>query len=80
MSAMLAEAGARVFILPVNSDRALSPAELSLIFERHGVVHEMVSSAQEALTLFYSVAKADDGLLVTGSHLVAAQFADLLAS
>lgn len=78
MSSMLAEARARVLILPVSSDRAMNPTELSLVLKLDGVAHEIVQDAHEALDLFYKGAAPEDGLLVTGSHLVVAQFPDLL--
>ncbi len=79
MSGMLAEARAHVLILPVSSARAMNPVELSLILKCDGVAHEIVQDAHQALDLFYKKANPEDGLLVTGSHLVVAQFPDLMS-
>lgn len=78
MSGMLAAARARVLVLPVSSARAMNPAELSLILKHDGVAHEIVHDAHHTLDLFYKRATPEDGLLVTGSHLVVAQFPELM--
>jgi folylpolyglutamate synthase/dihydropteroate synthase len=77
MSALLAEFDAHVYLLPVQAERAATPAELALIFDRFGIAYEIVQGARDVLEFFYENAQPEDGLLITGSHLVAAQFPEL---
>jgi dihydrofolate synthase/folylpolyglutamate synthase len=64
----LAERGARVIPIPIDTKRALPPAEIAETLRAHGVAVHEPRSLHDALTDFQRHARLSDGLLLTGSH------------
>lgn len=70
MARLLAEAGATVWPVPLESDRALSVNELQVHLHDAGAPVGEAVSAPEGVARFLREASAGDALLVTGSHQV----------
>ena len=83
MASVLAAHSARVFIMPIQSERALSPDELQRVLYTAGVNTDTVKGGdgstlrKQLLDQFDTIAHPNDGLLITGSHHLVAPFATL---
>ncbi|MBX2818229.1 MAG: bifunctional folylpolyglutamate synthase/dihydrofolate synthase [Rhodothermaceae bacterium] len=73
MASLLAEQKAQLFVVPIHTDRALPPGDTIQYMASAGVPAQAVTNAQHALQLFSEIARPEDGLLITGSHLVVSQ-------
>ena len=73
MAQLLAEYGAVVWPVPIDSPRALSAAELQDVLRGFDVDTGEPCTVEEGIRSFLSNASHADILLVTGSHLVVSQ-------
>ena len=73
MARLLAQASAVVTPVPLASNRAMPAHELGTVLAQQGVRVMDSLRVEEHLALFFHHARPTDALLVTGSHLVAAQ-------
>jgi dihydrofolate synthase/folylpolyglutamate synthase len=64
----LAEHGAQVIPIPIDTKRALPPAEIADTLRARGVAVREPRSLRQALIDYQHFAQAGDGLLLTGSH------------
>ena len=78
MASLLAEQKAQLFVVPIHTDRALPPGDTIQYLASAGVPAQTVTDAQHALQLFSELARPEDGLLITGSHLVVSQLPEHL--
>jgi len=78
MASLLAEQKAQLFVVPIYTDRALPPGDTIQYMASAGVPAQTVTDAQHALQLFSELARPEDGLLITGSHLVVSQLPEHL--
>ena len=74
MAKQLADAGARVFAPPIYAERALPSNELVQMLRTQNINATRVSSFENGLSRFHEEATNRDGLLIVGSHLLAAQY------
>ena len=72
MAQLLGEAGARVILVPIGVERAMPPEELAAMCTRHGLTVHHSDSVEDAMKWFRRQCRPQDGLLITGSHHVAA--------
>ena len=77
---LLSETGDYVYLPSLNSDRAIPSQELADIFSAHNTSVMRVASLDEGLYQFYEDTNDRDGLLIVGSHLLAAQLPKSLVS
>jgi dihydrofolate synthase/folylpolyglutamate synthase len=73
MADRLARAGATVFPVHIDAERALPAASLGGVLQEHRVAVAGPGTVAEGLAWFQDTAVPEDALLVTGSHLVVAQ-------
>lgn len=73
IAALLAQSEVKVILSPLEGDRALSPDRLAEALQDAGVKVLGIKEAQNAILSFLSGGYNDSGLLVVGSHLLAAQ-------
>ena len=73
MARLLAQASAVVTPVPLASNRAMPAHELGTVLAQQGVRVMDSLRVEEHLALFFQHTRLTDALLVTGSHLVAAQ-------
>ena len=78
MTSLLAEQKAQLFVVPIHTDRALPPGDTIQYMASAGIPAQTVADAQHALQLFSEIARPEDGLLITGSHLVVSQLPEHL--
>ncbi len=72
MAQLLGDAGARVLLVPIGVERAMPPEELAALCLRHGLSVYRSDSVEDAMEWFRRQSRPEDGLLITGSHHVAA--------
>ncbi|MDZ4698835.1 MAG: cyanophycin synthetase, partial [Rhodothermales bacterium] len=72
MAQLLREAGARVVLVPIGVERAMPPEEVAAVCARHGLSVQRSDSVEDAMVWFRRLGRPEDGLLITGSHYVAA--------
>jgi dihydrofolate synthase/folylpolyglutamate synthase len=65
---LLAEHGAHVIPIPIDTKRAIPPKEIADTLRSHGVTVREPRSLEEALTDYQRFAQPNDVLLLTGSH------------
>lgn len=65
---LLAEHGAHVTPIPIDTDRALPPSEIAERLRAQGVTVRPPQSLEDALATFRRSANPADGLLLIGSH------------
>ena len=80
MAKQLSTAGARVFAPPIIAERALSSKELVQMLRAQNIKATRVSSFEEGLSQFHKEATSRDGLLIVGSHFLAAQYLRMIDS
>jgi dihydrofolate synthase / folylpolyglutamate synthase len=69
---VLKDANARVLLVPIGVERAMPPEELAAVFLRHDLSVHRSDSVEAAMMWFRREHRPEDGLLITGSHYVAA--------
>jgi dihydrofolate synthase / folylpolyglutamate synthase len=77
MADELARAGARVFGVRIDSERALDAPELAAILSSCKVMHAGTGSVSDGLAWFRREATPPDALLVSGSHQVVSQLPEM---